>query len=1003
MTETPQYCKRLIEVDLPIKRISAHARREKSIRHGHISTLHIWWARRPLAACRAVVCAALWPDPADPLCPETFRIIARQEMLEWATKHLGLLSEESYKRFNVLSREPNRLNDCKELRTALLDFIADFANWDRAADPAYLATARALTASAHTALGGTHGSRPLVVDPFAGGGAIPLEALRVGADVFASDLNAIPVLLNKVVLEYIPRFGATLGAEVRRIGVWVKAEAEKKLRQYYPANSDGDSPLAYIWARTVLCEGPGCGAEIPLIRSGWLSRRRGRYVGLVFSINKETKKIDLELVASKTALSSDDLASTVRKGAATCPICGHTMKVDRVRLQLRARRGGTSTARLLAVVTSRPGEQGRHYRLPTNADLTAVQKATAELARLRTDHRGTVSLVPEESTADYHSFVNRGPIYGMLRWDDYFTSRQLLVLTTLAKLVGQAGDAAMSGVDRDFAAAVQTCMALALDRQIDATSSLCRWHTSGEKHTATFGRQALPMVWDFSEVNVLSEATGGFAGAIQWVAKVCDENAKSLDHEGRAEQASATLHPLPDDSADAIVTDPPYYYSVQYADLSDYFYVWLKRSLGHIHPALFRESLSPKQDEIIVQSPGHQYAKEGKNITFYQDRMRLAMGEARRVLAPTGIGVVVFAHKSTAGWEAQLQSMIDAGWMITGSWPIDTEMAARVIAQGRAVLASSIHLVCRPREDADGSLQSNSFGDWRDVLRELPIRIHEWMPRLATEGVVGADAIFACLGPALEIFSRFARVEKADGEVVSLGEYLEHVWAAVAREALSMVLQSADVTGLEPDGRLTAIWLWTLAGSNSANAESGASNGDSLPDDADDESPANVPVGGFVLEFDAARKIAQGLGARLDELDAIVEIKGDVARLLPIAERVRSLFGKPPVATAARRPARKKQLGLFADIEEVATEQGWGEIGAPQVGKTTLDRIHQAMLLFGVGRSEALKRFLVEEGVGNHPLFWKLAQSLSALYPDNTDEKRWIDGVLVRKKSLGFA
>jgi len=270
-----QYPKRLIEVDLPIKRISAHARREKSIRHGHISTLHIWWARRPLAACRAVICASLWPDPADDLCPESFRETARSEMEKWARDNLKLLSEESLKRFVGFQKEPSRLNDQVELRKALLDFIADFSNWDNSTIKEYLDASRVLTQAAHEALGGAPRTRPLVVDPFAGGGSIPLEALRIGADTFASDLNPVAVLLNKVVLEYIPKHGKRLAEGVRKWGIWIKNQAEKELEQVYPKDPDGAIPIAYLWARTIRCEGPGCGAEIPLIRSLRLSKKVG--------------------------------------------------------------------------------------------------------------------------------------------------------------------------------------------------------------------------------------------------------------------------------------------------------------------------------------------------------------------------------------------------------------------------------------------------------------------------------------------------------------------------------------------------------------------------------------------------------------------------------------------------------------------------------------------------------------------------------------------------------
>src|SRR5262245_12598834 len=264
------YPKRLIEVDLPIKRISAHARREKSIRHGHISTLHIWWARRPLAACRAVICAALWPDPADELCPPKFRQDAYRTLADLKRRVTeGGISPDQRDAYGPVSRisEAKDANDYPGLRKALLDFIAEFANWDLSTNRFFLEASRALTQAAHESLGGDSDTRPLVVDPFAGGGSIPLEALRVGTDVFASDINPVAVLLNKVVLEYIPKFGQRLGDEVRKWGEWINDEAEKQLAKFYPKDEHGAVPIAYLWTRTIQCEGPGCGAEVPLIRS----------------------------------------------------------------------------------------------------------------------------------------------------------------------------------------------------------------------------------------------------------------------------------------------------------------------------------------------------------------------------------------------------------------------------------------------------------------------------------------------------------------------------------------------------------------------------------------------------------------------------------------------------------------------------------------------------------------------------------------------------------------
>ena len=318
------------------------------------------------------------------------------------------------------------------------------------------------------------------------------------------------------------------------------------------------------------------------------------------------------------------------------------------------------------------------------------------------------------------------------------------------------------------------------------------------------------MAWDFAEMNPLAGSSGDWSEAVRYLALFIEANVDQFKGHGTAEQSSATAHPLPDDSADVICTDPPYYDAIAYGDLSDFFYVWLRRILRETHSSVFSTRLANKDDEIVQLSKRYSGPYGHKTKEFFESRMTKALLESRRVVQPSGIGIVVFAHKSTSGWEAMLGSLIDAGWIVTGSWSIDTERGARVNSLGTAALASSVHIVCRPREDPDGSVRTDEIGDWRDVLAELPHRIHEWMPRLASEGVVGADAIFACLGPALEIFSRYSRVDKSDGSAVPLREYLEHVWAAVSKEALSMIFKDADASGLEPDARLTAMWLWTL-------------------------------------------------------------------------------------------------------------------------------------------------------------------------------------------------
>jgi putative DNA methylase len=1012
MTNLP---KRLIEVDLPIRRISTHARREKSIRHGHISTLHIWWARRPLAACRAVLCASLWPDPVDENCPEAFIAKAKQEMMDWTThERQSKLSQESRERFNAARKDNTHFEELGELRMALLDFIADFANWDNSTDTDYLATSRALTQCAHEALGGIPGTRPLVVDPFAGGGSIPLEALRVGGDAFASDLNPIPVLLNKVILEYIPKYGQRLADEVRKWGQWIKEQAEKELAEFYPKDKDGVTPIAYLWARTIISEDPGGGAipvEVPLMRSLWLSKKSSSRKALrwvrnadgqvqcetleVTYANGKTLQVRRPLLEIFHPKSEKEVeGGTVARGSATCPVSGYTTPVASVRKQMKTRKGGASDARLFCVVLTQPGQQGRHYRLPTEADRTVTIRAAEELERRKQAHQGKLSLVPAEPYPDETGAgaISSSVMYGFEVWGNLFSPRQLLSLTTIIRLSKYAGDKIIETEEKGFGESLVALLALCVGKQADMCNSMCAWEPLAECPRHLFGRQAIGMVWDFGEGNFLSESSGGWEIQPERMSYSLKEIGSDWKV-GQVNRASADNHPLPDDTSQCFFTDPPYYDAIAYGDLSDFFYVWFKRTLGDLMPDLFSEELVDKAEEAVSLSKRFRGPYAHKTSRYFEDKMRNCMAEGCRLLAPNGIGCIVFAHKSTAGWEAQLQAMIDAGWTMTASWPIDTEMGSRMNAIGTAALASSVHLVVRPRiTNGYGAV-----GDWRDVLDELPKRIHAWLPRLAEEGVVGADAIFACLGPALEIFSRYERVEKASGEQVNLREYLEQVWAAVSREALSTVVADADLSGFEADARLTAMWLWTVAG--------GAGESDEGEDAQDADAPKAAKAVGFALEYDAARKIAQGLGANLDTLKNLVEVKGDKATLLPVAGRTEYLFGKGERAPESAKGRKKKsnQLEFFAElIEDASSEEVWEEKTVSKPGETVLDRVHQAMILFAAGRGEALKRFLVEDRAGQDPSLWKLAQALSALYPPGTQEKRWVDGVLARKKGLGL-
>ena len=579
----PQDCKRLAEVDFPIAEVSRHAVREKSIRHGHPSTLHLWWARRPLASSRAVLLALLWPDPCDPLCPAEFKAMAR-EMLPQVLGHVDPSDED--------------------LRKALLQFIGDFSNWDNAAQRMYLDVSRALVKAAHGE------EPPLVVDPFAGGGSIPLEALRLGCEAFASDLNPVACLILKVMLEDIPRHGPTLAEDLRRVGAEIKQQAEKDLVDLYPTDPDGATPIAYLWARTVRCESPNCGAEIPLMRSFWLCKKAKRKRALRHRVVRpEGMPPCVEFEVFEPKADKEVHAGTVTRAKATCVCCGAVLPPGRVRTQLAAQRGGadavfdeegrrTGGARMTAVVTLKTGQTGRHYRLPTDADYDAVRKAQARVFKIIADWKrgGKRGLCPVPDEPIPLNEIRRisVPIYGMHTWGDLFTARQKVALVELGGLISN-----IEGPTRSF-------LAVALNRTADGSASASSWLASGEEVKHVFARQALPIVWDFGEANYIAKASRSWTSAVSSIAKVV-ENGSHQIATGQTQQSDATEHPLPDQSSDVWFTDPPYYDSVPYAHLADFFFVWLKRTLPE-HPILrdlvnSHDSMTPKKAEIVVDRP----------------------------------------------------------------------------------------------------------------------------------------------------------------------------------------------------------------------------------------------------------------------------------------------------------------------------------------------------------------------------------------------------------------
>lgn len=998
----PKDCKRLVEVDFPIAEVSKHAAREKEARCGHVPKIHIWPAARPTASSRAVLLGLLWPDPCDPLCPEQFKAQASRLLRQVGGCNPGTTD--------------------RELRKALLSFIADFANWDNAAKPTYLGVSRALIKAAHGE------EPPLVVDPFAGGGSIPLEALRLGCEAFASDLNPVASLIQRVVLNDVPRQGPTLAEDLRRVGAEIKKQAEQELGGLYPKDPDGATPITYLWARTVQCESPNCGAEIPLVRSFWLCTKANRRRALrhhVVRVTGNLPRAEFEVFFPKTE--KEVPGGTVRRAKATCIACGAVLSPERVRAQLTAQRGGADVAfnakglrvggaRMLAVVLLKLGAPGRHYRIPTERDYDPVRSAQARVAKMideweRGGKRGLCP-VPDEPLPLMSGTFNV-PLYGMHCWGDLFTARQKVALATLASLFGAPRHGSLRGF-----------LALNLSKMADMNNALSSWQPHAEIPAHMLTRFALPMKWDFSEAVPVSDSSGTVESAI----KRSIEPLPSLTVvRGRAtvQLADAAEHPLPDDSATVWFTDPPYYFAVPYADISDFFFVWITRALPGNE--LLRDPfdptnpLTPKERELCEMAHWDPDRYAHKDKSYFEEGMRKAFAEGRRVLRDDGVGSVVFAHKTTDGWEALLSGMTRGGWTITGSWPIATEMGSRLRARDSAALATSVHLICRPRPD------DAAVGDWANVLRELPNRVGAWMERLQGEGVRGADLVFACIGPALEIFSRFTRVETADGREVALAEYLAKVWEVVGRSALAQVLGTAEAKArngaagaVEEDARLTALFLWTLQSTNGELADDASSEGEDVdPSDEDDDAreASRGNAKGFTLVHDVVRRFAQPLGIDLAKWEGrVIETMKGVVRLLPIAERAKQLFGDDGAQAVATRleqdvasSANPLQGMLFPDVRPraVLAIRGRGRIrgardhvevsdeelsGAREA--TTLDRLHAAMLLQAAGRTNALRALLKAE-LDRGPDFLRLANALSALYPKGSEEKRLLDAMLL--------
>lgn len=950
----PVECPRLIEVALPIRELSFESVRDKSLRQGHISTLHLWWARRPLAAARAVTFATLVPDPDHPCCPDEFR---RAVQLHLVDRVPSILTHRRVGKGFVKESDPYRpyhgVQDT--LRNRLLAFIAKWSpkaiefeagrdstapkpfemlddrclsKWE-VTDPDN-EQGRAVLQIARALIGAVHNGPPVVLDPFSGGGAIPLEASRLGAQAIANDYNPVAFLLLRATCEYPARYGVpglpiaapasqllgkgavqapvpnVLASDVGALAARVVSLAQAECTRFYPTGRDGKPIVGYLWARTIPCANPTCKTQIPMLRSLEVCNLRsgGKRVALV--LNRHGTRIDFGIATGKDIKETD--GTMIKGGHCRCPACGQTTTVKDVRLS--AQSGNMGERMVAVIIETSPGVKG--YRPVEPADQEAFNLAA----------RSATAVKPTETMPHFRN-INLD-LYGLVTWGDIFNGRQLASLQSLVRAIATVSEEVQrESKDAAYTRTLTAYLGLTLGRYLQRMSSVGVWHTGQETFEHPFGRQAIPMVWDYPEANPFSSfAQKVFSSG--WITDV-------ITHEspipgmprlpaqvflGDAANLSADIQEV-----DAVVTDPPYFDAIAYADISDYFYVWLKRSLGDAFPEVFVTPLTPKAEEATALPHRHDGDSEAADEHF-QRKLAESLRQARSRIRPGGVVSVMFAHQSTEAWTALVNAVFAAGLTIVGTWPIDTEKTyALKVAQ--SVLSSSITVACRPRV-------TGSAASFKEVKKEIAFEVAAAVKRFWAYGFRGADLIVACYGPAVGVFGRHERVEKADGTPVAVGELLELAKAS-ARDAIA-----GEFKG---DSLSTLYYVWAnLYGAT---------------EQAWDDARLVVQIGG---ESESAIEVARNHG--------VFVVEGSSCRLAMLADR------------SARRG-----LGM-------------------QDSCPLIDALHRAMLLWKQEKRSDLVQFLHERGLSEDGPFWKLAQALFEVLGRDTEDWRLVGALLAERPTL---
>ena len=940
MTSTPgggdaqtPYRRKLIEVDLPLAAINREAAREKSLRHGHPSTLHLWWARRPLAACRAVVFASMVDDPSS--LPAEFPTAEAQH----------------------------------EERKRLHDIIEKLVVWEHSNDETLLAQARWEIArsvarsrgeqpppreDAPAVLGWLAARAPAVYDPFCGGGSIPLEAQRLGLRAVGTDLNPVAVLITKALIELPPKFrdrppanpdadrmgmtagkgrnarrlawrgAAGLADDIRWYGRWMRERAWERIGHLYPparlADGGEATVIAWLWARTVPCPNPACGVAMPLMKTFQLSTKpRNQHWtrpvpgddGVAFEVQNHAEGVPD--------------GGTVDRNGATCVVCGTGAPLAYVREQARA---GHMGERMTAVVAE--GDRKRLFVSPTPEHEEAASTAKPDWCPSGT--------LPERALGF------RVQRYGFREWSQLFTERQLTAITTFSDLVSDVRTLlGEHGMGDEYADTVVTYLALAVGKSVDSSCKFSKWRNAVGFADGVFSRQALPMLWDFTEVNLFSTSTQNWLAQVEWVARVVERLPAVSGGEARQANAATTIHT---NEGPVIVTDPPYYDNVGYADLSDFFYVWLRSALRDVHPELFVGIATPKDDEMTA-SPRFETPRQ-----HFEETMAGALDTIRERCTPDFPSSIFYAYKQqeeeregvvSTGWDTMLTALVRARFQIVATWPMHTEMANRPRGLGSNSLATSVVLVCRPRaEDA-------AYATRREFLDALDAELPAALDHLTREGhIAPVDLAQAAIGPGMEVYSRYAGVETIAGEPVTVREALGAINRAVA------AYHRGEQGALDAPSRFCVDWLRqhgmgegpygdaeTLARTHDIVVESlaprlltsegGVVQLQPLEGEAYAEDPRQLRLGG-IAAWEGAFRMAHALDGSLGDTGvagaaAVMRAMGSGAGAVERLARI--LYAHFDARGDSRNAVRWNGLAAsWRDIEEEASRAGrQGEMG----------------------------------------------------------------------------